>query len=142
MKEQKWRIAILLLIAKVMIISMVVTMQQVLDALSPDELDYNRAAKLGPDALPYLEHLVKTADPLLASKATYLSSLIADERSVTVLKIAAQSDYPEVRVAAAAGASNLPEPAANEVLSLLKNDDDIGVRKVTNSSLQSIHDSQ
>ena len=117
-------------------------MQQVLDALSPDELDYNRAAKLGPVALPYLEHLVKTADPLLASKATYLSSLIADERSVTVLKIAAQSDYAEVRVAAAAGASNLPEPAANEVLSLLKNDDDIGVRKVTNSSLQSIHDSQ
>jgi HEAT repeat protein len=113
---------------------MVVTLQQVLDALNPDEPNYTIAAKLGPDALPHLENLVKTGEPMLASKAAYLASLIQGKRAVGVLKAAAQHTDPVVRVAAAAGVHNLVRTgvdptAAEEILTSLKNDQDIGVRK-------------
>jgi HEAT repeat protein len=127
---------------------MVVTKQQVIDVLNPDEPNYPQAAKLGPDALPHLDTLVKTADPLLASKATYLASLIQGEQSINVLKAAAQSNHPEVRVAAAAGARNLASAAAgagdlgrdrlSDLLSSLNNDEDAGVRKEATKSLKSI----
>lgn len=127
---------------------MVVTKQQVIDVLSPDEPNYPEAAKLGPDALPHLDNLVKTADPLLASKATYLASLIQGEQSIDVLKAASQSNHPEVRVAAAAGARNLVSAAAgarnlepsrlNDLLSSLNNDQDAGVRKEATKSLKSV----
>jgi hypothetical protein len=127
---------------------MVVTKQQVIDVLNPDEPNYPEAAKLGPDALPHLDTLVKTADPLLASKATYLASLIQGEQSIDVLKAAAQSNHPEVRVAAAAGARNLASAAAgarnlrrdrlSDLLSSLDNDEDAGVRKEATKSLKSI----
>jgi HEAT repeat protein len=127
---------------------MVVTKQQVIDVLNPDEPNYPQAAKLGPDALPHLDTLVKTADPLLASKATYLASLIQGEQSIDVLKAAAQSEHPEVRVAAAAGARNLASAAAgarnlrqdrlSDLLSSLNNDEDAGVRKEATKSLKSI----
>jgi HEAT repeat protein len=48
---------------------------------------------------------------------------------VDVLKAAAQHGDPIVRVAAAAGVRNLDPTAASEVLTLLKNDPDAGVRK-------------
>ena len=78
---------------------MVVTMKQVRNELDPDEPDYVKAAKLGEEALPYLEEIVKTGDALLASKAAYLASLIPDEKSVTVLETASKSNFPEVRAA-------------------------------------------
>ena len=46
-----------------------------------------------------------------------------------ILKSAAQSKYPEVRIAAASGSKNLGLEKINEVLSLLKDDGDVGVRK-------------
>ena len=107
---------------------MAITLKQVLDLLSPDELDYDAAAKLGPEALPHLETIIKEKGPLLASKAAYLAGLIQDRRSVDVLKIAAQSTYPEVRVQAAATTSNLHFKEAEEVLELLSKDEDEGVR--------------
>ncbi len=128
---------------------MVVTKQQIIDMLNPDEPNYREAAKLGPDALPHLDTLVKTADPLLASKATYLASFIQGEQSIDVLKAAAQSEHPEVRVAVAAGARNLASATAgarnlgpdrlNDLLSSLNNDEDAGVRKQASKSLKSIH---
>jgi hypothetical protein len=66
-----------------------------------------------------------------------------------VLKAAAQSNHPEVRVAAAAGARKLVSAAAgarrlepdrlNDLLSSLNNDQDVGVRKEATKSLKSIH---
>jgi HEAT repeat protein len=114
---------------------MVVTKQQVIDVLNPDEPNYPQAAKLGPDALPHLDTLVKTADPLLASKATYLASLIQGEQSIDVLKAAAQSNHPEVRVAAAAGARNLSITVAKELLVKLLTDEDLAVREEALNSL-------
>lgn len=109
---------------------MPVTIQQVRAVLDPEEPDYIQAAQLGSDALPHIENLLKGADPMLASKAAYLASLIQDNRSITVLKEAAQSNYSAVRVAAAAGARNLALLAASDVLLGLLEDQDVGVRKV------------
>ncbi|MDP9372193.1 MAG: hypothetical protein M3Q65_07005 [Chloroflexota bacterium] len=108
---------------------MPVTMEQVRAVLTPEEPDYAQAAGLGPDALPHLEELVGEPDALLASKAAYLASLIPDPRSANVLRKAAGSSRPEVRVAAASGARNLNRDAASGVLLPLLGDRDIGVRK-------------
>jgi HEAT repeat protein len=129
------------------VINMKVTMQQVTDILDVDEPNYPEAVRLGPGALPHLDTLVKTADAMLASKATYLASLIQDEQSINVLKTAASSKFPEVRVAAAAGARNLKSTIStagkiesnrfNDLLSSLKDDNDVGVKKEALKSLKS-----
>jgi hypothetical protein len=75
--------------------------------------------------------------------------LIQSEQSIDVLRAAAQSDHPEVRVAAAAGARNRVAGAAagvrdresnslNDLLSLLNSDQDAGVRKEAVKSLKSL----
>ena len=117
-----------------------VTKQQVIDILNVDEPNYANAAKLGPDALPHLDTLVKTADPMLASKAAYVASLIQSEQSIDVLKAAAQSEHPEVRVAAAAGAHNLNVTVAKALLVKLLTDEDIGVREEALNSLNKLCD--
>jgi hypothetical protein len=66
-----------------------------------------------------------------------MTSLIQDEKSVTILRIAAHSDFPEVRVTAAAASRNLRVNAVNDVLNSLKNDQDAGVRKQALKSIQS-----
>jgi hypothetical protein len=113
---------------------MAVTMKQVRAVLDPEEPDYQSAVALGPDALPHLDALVSSGDPMLASKATYLASLIQDQRSVDVVEKAARSDDPIVRVAAAAAAPNLAEAASASLLSALAADPDPGVRKVARST--------
>lgn len=109
---------------------MTLTMEEVLHALGAIEPEYAEMAKLGPEALPYLAILVDATDILLASKAVSLASVIRDDRSIAILQRAAQSPYPEVRIAAAAGAGNLDSPVASEILSPLLSDPDSGVRKI------------
>ena len=46
-----------------------VTMKEVIAKLDPDEVDYVEAAKLGPDAIPHLIHLINRSDIMLASKS-------------------------------------------------------------------------
>jgi len=107
-----------------------VTMAKVRALLDLDEPKYDEAAKLGARAIPHLKTLVREGDPMLASKATYLASLIQSDRSLEVVKAAAESSDPVVRVAAAAAARNLPDAATDEVLASLSSDEDAGVRKV------------
>ncbi len=114
---------------------MTVTLEQVLAVLLPDEPDYSAAERLGSEALSHLNSLVTGSDPMLASKAAYLASLIQSDQSVDVLQIAAQSEDPIVRVAAAAGIRNLNQTAANQISFMLLDDTDIGVRKVVLKSL-------
>ena len=142
---------------------MAVTMKDVRAVLDPEEPHYSAAAQLGPDALPHLRKLAKAKNTLLASKATYLASLINHEGAVDVLQIAADRSEPEVRVQAAAAAKNminaparatadlvasqrvnLQAPVRN-ILSSLLNDEDIGVRKValrsvTDAGMQDLSD--
>lgn len=109
---------------------MQVTMQDICAWLDAEEVDYVRASQLGPDALPLLRELIQGADPALASKSTYLVSLIRSEESVAALETAATSQELVVRVAAAAALRNLPEVQAERVLDRLSDDSDAGVRKV------------
>lgn len=114
---------------------MAVTMNDVRAALDPEEPNYERAAKLGAEALPHLQALVNSGDTMLASKATYLASLIKDGKSTDIVATAAQSDDPAVRVAAAAAASNLTASGASPILEELVGDPDPGVRKVARTSV-------
>jgi len=114
---------------------MKVTMDEVRAALSPEEPDYGRAAQLGPDALPYLEAIMRASDPLMAAKAVYLAGLIPTQRSISILAEAAQHPQPTVRVAAAATMSNLTPPDASQLLLRMMSDSDLGVVKV---ALQSV----
>ena len=109
---------------------MPVTMQDVRAVLDPEEVDYENAKRLGTAAIPFLMELVQGGDLGLASKATYLASLIEDEQSVVVLEAAAARNEPVLKVAAASGIRNLSVAHADRMLGLLKDDPDIGVRKV------------
>jgi len=114
---------------------MAVTMKEVRAALDPDEPNYEEAAKLGPEALPHLQTLVNSGDSMLASKATFLASLIKDPKSGEIVGMAARSADPVVRVAAATAASKLAASSANAVLLELVSDPDPGVRKVARASV-------
>lgn len=114
---------------------MAVTMQQVRSVLDPEETDYERGRSLGPEALPHLEALVKSAHPMLASKAAYLAGLLAEPGSASVVAQAAASDEPTVRVAAAAAARHLAESSVEAVLIPLLSDSDPGVRRVALGSV-------
>ena len=114
---------------------MAVTLEQVKNILTRDEPNYLEAAQLGPEAVPHLQKLLREADPLLASKATYLASMINSEQAVDVVKEAAVSKHAEVRAAAAAATRNLPQRPVTDVLSSLLDDVDVSVRKVTLKSI-------
>jgi HEAT repeat protein len=113
---------------------MAVSMEDVLQILEAEEPDYESGARLGPEVLPHLETLINGPDVGLAAKAASLAGLIGDERSVSVLEQAARRQERVVRVAAAAGARNLPESVSARVLLALLEDEDAGVRKVALSS--------
>jgi HEAT repeat protein len=110
---------------------MAITMKDVRAWLDADEVDYKKAKRLGSAAIPFLMELVQGGDLGLASKATYLASLIKSEQSAAVLETAVARNEPVLRVAAASGIRNLPEVQAERVLDLLINDPDVGIRKVT-----------
>ena len=115
---------------------MAVSEAEVRKYLDPEEPNYPKAAAaLGAEALPVLERLVSEGDPLLASKAAYLASLIPDPGASRVLDAAARSPEATVRVAAAAGAQRRPELAA--VVDHLSTDPDQGVRKVAGRTARS-----
>ena len=117
---------------------MAVTIEQVREILTRDEPNYMEAAQLGPEAIPHLQTLLVDADPLLASKATYLASMINSDRAVDVVKEAAASEHAEVRAAAAAATRNLPQTPVTDVLSNLLDDGDVSVRKVTLKSISAL----
>jgi HEAT repeat protein len=113
---------------------MAITMREVRAWLDPDEPNYARAKSLGPAALPFLMELVRGGDLGLASKATYLASLIASDKSVEVIEAAIKTEEPLLRVAAASGLQHLKPAHAERVVNRLKSDPDPGVRKVMATS--------
>lgn len=118
---------------------MAVTIEQVKDILTRDEPNYMEAAQFGPEAIPHLQKLLQEADPLLASKAAYLASMINSEQAVDVVKEAATSEHAQVRAAAAAATRNLlQQKPVTDVLSSLLDDGDVSVRKVTLKSIGAI----
>jgi hypothetical protein len=116
--------------------TMVVSMEDVISALSATELRYKRAAKLGVEALPHLEIIVKIAMPLLAARAAFMAGLIQNEKSVDVLMLAAQRNTIQVRLAAAYAIRNLRIPSVEKVSDLLKRDVDAKVRRQALRSIE------
>ncbi|HEV2719205.1 MAG TPA: HEAT repeat domain-containing protein [Thermoanaerobaculia bacterium] len=114
---------------------MPVTMNDVLAYLRADEPNYDAAARLGPEALEPLNHLVRGDDSGLASKAAYLAGLIGDVQSVEVLRNAAQHLDPAVRVATAAAVQFVPADAVAPLFAVLARDSDMGVRRIAIESL-------
>jgi HEAT repeat protein len=118
---------------------MTVTMKDVRSELDREEPNYEVAAHLGPEALPFIEVLARGSEVMLASKATYLASLIRSDRSVQILERAASHPDAIVRVAAASGIRNLSERDGSRILDKLYLDKDLGVRKVTVKSASSFN---
>lgn len=107
---------------------MPVTMERVREQLEPIEPDYVDAAMLGEDAMPFLEQLADSGDPMLASRAVHLAGLIGGDIAVRMLRKAASSPDPVMRVQAAAVARHLPGEAAEDILLNALGDADSGVR--------------
>ncbi|MCB0199786.1 MAG: hypothetical protein KDI03_06925 [Anaerolineae bacterium] len=103
-------------------------MNQVHNALLPDEPDYAQAAQLGKSALPHLMQLVENGDTDLAAKATYLAAFINAEGSIAILETAANSHDPIVRIAAAGAMQYLDEVPEALIYRLLA-DEEIGARQ-------------
>jgi HEAT repeat protein len=114
---------------------MAVSMEDVRAALDPEEPDYERAARLGEDAIPHLRVLVDGEDPMLASKAAYLAGLIGGDEAGQVVLAAAHSDDAAVRVAAASSTTRLSDEATEAVLVDLVIDSDPGVRKIAHRAV-------
>src|SRR6476469_3934396 len=109
---------------------MAVTMEQVRAYLDADEVNYSEAARLGSAALPHLQRLAQSPDVMLASKATYLASVIHGDLTPQILAEAGSRPEPAIRVAAASGVQHLAEQHAEPLVERLLNDDDVGVRKM------------
>jgi hypothetical protein len=107
---------------------MAIQLEDVRAALEPEEPDYQEAAKLGAEALPHLQTLIESGDSQMASKAASLAGFIDDPAAEDVLLIAAASEDPIVRVAAAGAAQNLAPERASSVLLELVDDQDLGVQ--------------
>jgi hypothetical protein len=118
---------------------MALTMKDVRAALDPEEPRYEEsAARLGPEALPLLEEVIREGDPMLASKAVYLAAMIGGGKSAGVLSEVARSGEVVLRVAAAGAARHLGPEHAERILDELVDDDDVGVQKVAVRSIQEV----
>lgn len=106
---------------------MPVTLQDVVNQLDREEPDYTQAARLGPDALPFVRQLIQGDDIALASKAAFLAGHISGNDSLQALEIASRHPDPVVRVAAAASARNVTGLSSTLVNTFLE-DTDPGVR--------------
>ena len=105
--------------------------QQVKAWLDSEEPDYPGAARaLGAAALPALTELIRGNDLALASKATYLASLIPHPGAADALRAAQARSEPLMRVAAASGIRNLDPAHGEQLFEALHRDPDAGVRKV------------
>lgn len=117
---------------------MALEIQDVRRRVNVDEPDYPLlAADLGPESVPHLRTLVADDDPAVASKATYLLSLIPSDEAVEGLMVAAQSSDENVRLAAAGAVRNITAPP-DDVLRGLLADPDPGVRKLALRSTQAV----
>lgn len=105
--------------------------------LQQEEPDYAAAARLGDEAMPLLNEIIKGSDERLASKATSLAGMISSDKKADVLTEAAKHPSVVVRIAAAAAASNLNADQAEKVLNHLVDDADVGVSKFTMKSIRS-----
>lgn len=108
-----------------------VTRDELITALEPDEVDYDRIVRfIGADALPLLPELIDGDRLDLAAKATSLAGLLEGDERLPVLERAARSEHAVVRIAAAASAESVNATEAERLVPLLLDDDEPSVRKL------------
>lgn len=108
---------------------MAVTRAQVLTVVRQIEPDPAAARTLGPDALRHLRPLIRGDDVSLARRAASVAAKIPDRRAVAVVDLAAESEHPEVRVAAASELWRLAEHDVTRPAMRLLGDPDPVVRR-------------
>lgn len=105
--------------------------------LSSDEPDYGQLAPQIDDALvPALAQLANDPDPMLASKAVYLASLVNKPRAHQIVEAASDSPRPLVRIASASALVNLPDSVRNPIADKLLDADDVSLQKLAIKSVQ------
>ena len=97
-----------------------------LSAIEPSEQTY---AGLGPSDVPSLEKTLDDREPWMAARAIYALARIDSSNARAALTKASARRRPEVRVALAAVAGDLPATTSNAILLKLLGDTDVGVRK-------------
>src|SRR5262245_46573424 len=86
--------------------------------------------------MPYLEIMTKGSDERLAARAVSFASRTNDPRSADLLRTAATSVSPRIRIQVAYGARHLPREVAEHILSKLTTDSDMAVRSITVKTLR------
>lgn len=114
---------------------MAVTRARVLELLDSEEPDYRAAAaEVGGDGWDVLEAMVEEADVSVAARAASLVAILAQDaalasQAVTAIGKAAAHPDPNVRAAAAVGATRAG-PDADDIVDALLDDADAGVRRL------------
>jgi hypothetical protein len=97
-----------------------------LSDIEPTERTY---AGLDASDVPALRALLDDEEAWLAARAVHALARIEADEARRAVRAAAQSPRPEVRVAVASSADRLPTPVADDVLAVLLEDGQAGVRK-------------
>jgi HEAT repeat protein len=104
-------------------------MSELREQLSDIEPDDSTYEGIGASEVAFLRQLLDDQAAWLAARAAHALSRIDTESAHAALIAASQSSRPEVRIAVAASAGALPPRVSDEVLSVLLDDSEIGVRK-------------
>jgi hypothetical protein len=117
---------------------MPVSRRDVIDALTPVEIDYPGAAtRLGAGATPALVELAGAEDAGLAARAATLAGYLDPVSAGQVLRAAIAHPDPAVRTAAAGALGRLPDLTGRLVAPLLA-DVDPAVRKWSLKTLEAV----
>lgn len=107
------------------------TREELVAALEPDEVDYDRIVRyIGPEASSLLPELIAGDRLDIAAKAVSLAGLLESDERLSILETAARSPHGVVRVAAAAATASLPAREAEQLVPRLLDDADPSVRKL------------
>ena len=109
---------------------MPVTMKDVVNILDRDEPDYEALEAFGADALPHLELLAQSRDPLRAAKAAYAGTLINGAAATNLIQQSVKHSDPQVRIAVAHALGRIGARAPVNLVLQLLDDTDVGVRKI------------
>ncbi|MCA5892922.1 hypothetical protein LEP48_06080 [Isoptericola sp. NEAU-Y5] len=110
------------------------TLDELRRLLDADETQYDAiAARLTPDDLPTVRELAHDENPLRASKAVYLASLLG---GADVVVEAATADDPILRAASASALTNLPPRERAGIAEKLVGRGDVAVDKLVIRSLE------
>ena len=118
---------------------MPLTLAALKEQLSSIEVDGATYDGIGPSDVPLLEQLVRDPETWLAARAIFALSQLRSAAATAILAGSAADPRPEIRVAVAASAKNLPAEDASGILLQALNDPELGVRKFAIRSVAPQH---